>query len=161
MAAKKLSVLNETGKTVYAMVRRAADSYFLNDADGSFAAAPADPYLSLSENATLKALYEVSESRTVWDDGEYLAVYYAQLGGSPAPVTDEPLGSGVLFIVADAELTSDSVSDALQTVEVLVSRVSAAVKAFSKELVSALDPDLQKIRIAVLDLQQSLLRGRK
>ena len=86
---KKISIANgETGLTTYAIVRREADSYRLNDADGSFAAAPADPYLSLTEDSVIKGLYEVSESRAVWDNGAYLICVYEQSGGSPAPASD-------------------------------------------------------------------------
>jgi hypothetical protein len=52
---KKISMgWSETGKTVYAIIRREADSFRLNDADGAFATAPADPYLSLAEDAVIK-----------------------------------------------------------------------------------------------------------
>ena len=77
-----------TASTVYAIVRRESDLYRLNDGDGAFAAAPADPYLSLSEDSVIKGLYEVSESRTAWVAGRYQAFIYKQSGGSPAPASD-------------------------------------------------------------------------
>lgn len=107
-AAKKLSVFRATGATVYAIVRREADSFRLNDADGSFAVAPADPYLVLVEDAVVKGLYEVSESRTVWSNGAYMAFFYAQAGGSPSPVADTLFDKQALYINNDgiANLTS-------------------------------------------------------
>ena len=78
-----------TAATVYAIVRREADLYRLDDADGlTFASAPADPYLSLAEDAVIKGLYEVSENRAAWDPGAYKAFIYTQAGASPAPASD-------------------------------------------------------------------------
>ena len=93
--AAKIIILDwsETGKTVYCIVRREVDSFRLNDADGSFASAPADPYLSLAEDGVIKGRYEVSESRTVWDDGDYTATIYKQASGSPVPANDQVIGS--------------------------------------------------------------------
>ena len=108
MAAKVLTLdWSETGLTVYCIVRREADSFRLDDADGSFTAAPADPYLSLAEDAVIKGRYEVSESRTVWDDGEYTVTIYRQVGGSPVPASDITIGTGRLFVLSDAEIVLD------------------------------------------------------
>lgn len=106
---KKISLFHSaTGKTVYAIIRRAADGYRLNDADGSFAAAPADPYLSLAEDTVIKGLYEVSESRAVWTNGKYEIFVYEQAGGSPAPTSDKMIGSGEIYISNDEEVTGFS-----------------------------------------------------
>jgi hypothetical protein len=76
---KKLGTINiATGASVYCIVRREADGFMLDDADGTFSAAPADPYLALTEDAVIKGLYEVSESRTVWNQGRYKAFFYNQ-----------------------------------------------------------------------------------
>ena len=96
-----------TGLTVYAIIRREVDSYRLNDADGAFASAPADPYLSITEDSVIKGRYQVSESRTAWNNGEYLVAFYQQAGGSPSPVADTIIGSGVMWIIADAEVPFD------------------------------------------------------
>lgn len=48
MAAKHIPIDFVTGKTLYCIIRREADSYLLNDAAGSFASSPADMYLSLA-----------------------------------------------------------------------------------------------------------------
>lgn len=101
---KKLTIdWQETAKTVYAIVRREADGYRLNDADGAFASAPADPYVSLTEDSVIKGRYEKSESRTVWTDGRYSVAVYKQAGGSPSPVADTIIGSGEMSIVSDTE----------------------------------------------------------
>ena len=105
MASKKITIdHSETGITTYAIIRREADDFLLNDVDGSFASAPVDPYLSLAEDTTIKGRYEVSEGRTVWDDGEYLIAVYKQSGGSPAPGSDTIIGSGLMYVLEDAEV---------------------------------------------------------
>lgn len=101
-AAKKLSGFRGTGVTIYAIVRREADSYRLNDADGTFAAAPADPYLSLAEDSVIKGFYEVSESRKVWNNGAYTLFLYQQAGGAPAPASDTLFDRQSLYINNDA-----------------------------------------------------------
>lgn len=87
---KKLSTVKSVpGNTVYCIVRREADGFRLDDADGlTFAAAPADPYVSLTEDSVIKGLYELSESRVAWNDGRYRAFFYILSGASPAPVDD-------------------------------------------------------------------------
>jgi len=95
-----------TGATVYAIIRREADGYYLNDADGAFANAPADPYLSLTEDATIAGYYEVSESRTAWEMGRYKVFIYNQVGGTPAPATDAPIADFMDFdIIGDRLIT--------------------------------------------------------
>jgi hypothetical protein len=76
---KKLSTTKiVTGSTVYCIIRREVDGYMLDDANGAFAAAPVDPYVSLTEDGTIKGLYEKSESRTAWEPGRYRVFFYNQ-----------------------------------------------------------------------------------
>jgi hypothetical protein len=110
-AVKKITAdWSETGKTVYCIIRKEANAYRLADADGEFAEAPADPYISLTEDAVIKGRYELSESRVVWADGLYTVAIYKQAGGSPAPESDTIIGSGEMQILSDAEViqTGDS-----------------------------------------------------
>lgn len=102
-----------TGSTVYCIIRRDADSYQLNDATGAFANAPADPYVSLTEHAVMLGFYELSESRTSWDDGAYTIAVYAQSGGSPSPAADTLIGLSTMYVDADAEITSSSLLSAI------------------------------------------------
>ena len=95
---------SETGKTVYCVIRREADGHLLNDADGAFANAPADPYVAMAEDGTLKGLYEKTEARTAWNNGKYTVIVYKQAGGSPAPASDTVIGSGQMDIVDDSEV---------------------------------------------------------
>ena len=113
MANAKLisTAWGETGITAYCIVRRGSDNYRLDDVDGSFAASPADPYLSLSEDSVIKGLYEVSENRTAWTDGRYLVAIYKQIGGSPAPASDAIIGGGEININGDLEVISVTLSN--------------------------------------------------
>lgn len=86
-----------TGLIVYCIIRREIDGFRMDDADGSFAASPADPYVSLTEDAVIKGRYELDEARTVWDDGLYTIAIYSQAGGSPAPVSDTIIGTGPAY----------------------------------------------------------------
>jgi hypothetical protein len=105
MATKKITHLwNATGLTVYCVIRREADGFLLNDADGAFSAAPADPYIAMTEHATLNGVYEASEARAAWSNGLYTVIIYRQTGGAPAPVSDIAIGCGQIQIAADAEV---------------------------------------------------------
>lgn len=109
MANAKKGVANTTtGATVYVIINRESDDYLLNDADGAFASAPADPYVSMTEHATLKGRYAKSESRTVWTDGQYGWTAYKQAGGSPSPVADTVIGAEIMTVVNDLEVTLDA-----------------------------------------------------
>lgn len=104
---KKLSTAKiVTGSTVYCIIRREVDGYYLNDADGAFANAPADPYDELTEDGTIKGLYEISESRTAWEPGWYKVFFYKQAGGSPAPASDTLDESQDLIVVGDRVATN-------------------------------------------------------
>lgn len=105
MANVKKIILDfsETGVTLYAIIRMEVDSYRMNDVDGSFALNPADPYILLTEDSVIKGRYELSESRAVWDDGEYTAAVYMQTGGSPVPADDMIIASWDVWIYSDIQ----------------------------------------------------------
>lgn len=118
--SKSFFITTATGTTVYAIVKRLADGYLLNDATGAFAAAPADPYLAMTEDATLKGLYALSEARVAWSNGLHRIAFYKQVGGSPAPSTDAPpIGA------MDVAVLGDQVFDAYQ-----VAAAAAGSRAF-------------------------------
>ena len=148
--AKKIRSLQITGSTIYAMIRREVDEYLLNDADGGFASGPSDPYITLTENATLKGLYEVSENRTVWSDGSYLVVVYARAGDSPSPVADTVVEAKLLSVRSDVILE-------LSDVGTLLDRLTSARAGYLDELatlpadVDTLLARLTAIRAANLD----------
>lgn len=115
MATKKFIGYTTTAKTVYGIIERQADSYRMNDADGTFAAAPADPYVSFTEHSVIKGEYVLSESRTVWNDGMYKCTVYEQAGGSPAPASDLVVAYQYMYIVSDTEIVNEPKVDAILT----------------------------------------------
>jgi hypothetical protein len=78
---------------------------------GAFADSPVTPYLGLNENTVLKGRYEVSESRSVWDDGFYNVLIYKQNGSSPAPGADTVIGSARFYVQNDLETTERNIAD--------------------------------------------------
>jgi hypothetical protein len=90
------------GLTVYAVVIQSDTGRYLDDADGGFAVAPADKYQEVAEDAALGGRYHYEESRTVWADGPYEIVCYAQAGGAPAPLTDKPIASTSFVLIGDS-----------------------------------------------------------
>lgn len=158
---KTIHAFSDTGLTMYGIIIRESDGYRLNDANGSFGAAPADYFLSLSEDSTVKGYYTVQESRTAWNDGTYIVLLYSQTGGSPSTSSDVILNSGTLEIKDDAELNYQSLSTQNQGNQVLTSTLKSRIAALGDDLESVLSNELGKIRPAISSLQQSLLRGRK
>jgi hypothetical protein len=108
MASTKVFSFDWTtsGLTVYMIVQRVADSYYLNDADGTFAAAPADPYIEATADSVIPSRYIATEARAAWNDGYYNVAAYSQAGGSPAPATDTLIGSGQIQIAGDVVASS-------------------------------------------------------
>lgn len=99
---------NETGKTVYTVVRRESDGYILDGFSGEFMAGPVYPYTFMQEHPVIKGRYEVAETRSVWNDGRYTVAIYKQLGASPTPTTDEKIGTGEIFVKDDMEACLDA-----------------------------------------------------
>jgi hypothetical protein len=89
------------GLTVYGIVVRELDTYLLDDANGSFAPAPPDPYLAFTEHPIIAGRYILNESRTIWDNGTYSIAIYSQLGGSPVPSSDTIIGTGQAVLYND------------------------------------------------------------
>ena len=108
---KRLNVKAPTGSTVYAIIKRVSDAYYLNDTDGFFAISPVDPYLSLAEDGTMKGYFSKTENRTTWTDGDYLIAIYQQSGGSPAPVSDTLLSVEQIQIRNDLITTLGVIHD--------------------------------------------------
>ncbi len=105
MANKKFNLslpTNRTGLTVYAVIIRQSDGYYLNSS-GSFVLALPSTFPLFTENSSVAGLYELSEA-SVFADGLYIVRCYARAGASPALSTDELLGIGDISTYADAEI---------------------------------------------------------
>jgi hypothetical protein len=125
MAAKKIQRTHTTAKTVYVIVLRDSDGYLRDDADGSFAAAPADKYLSLAEHAVIKGLYEASVNDIPWSDGLYTIVAYEQAGAAPAPATDLVIDDEPQRLAVYADSAAAEPGTLLATVQGLVKDTDA------------------------------------
>lgn len=151
------------GNAHYVIVKRQADGYLLDDATGSFTAAPADPYALLAEHATIRWLWERSEARQAWNDGEYLAVPYRQTGGSPAPASDVVLPPILLTLFGDFVVTTEYLNARLLSLNTQVAALASntSMQALSKVAKTVLT-DLQDIAEKVQDLKKgdSSWRGR-
>jgi hypothetical protein len=89
--------------TNYMKIRRALDGFYLDDVDGDFRATPATPNISLAVVASLPSVYYRSESRKVWNDGEYNIFGY--------DVANTLICGATLFIMDDKELTEKTIMD--------------------------------------------------
>lgn len=160
-AVKKLGVAGiATASTVYAVVRREVDGYYLNDASGAFAAAPVDKFLALTENAVLYELYETTESRTVWDNGVYSAIFYKQTGGSPDPTVDTLSAASQMSIWSDAEVSLTTVNGGVTFVTASIVGTRKLFTAISSQM----DDVIKQIRILlaqILDLEKKVRREPK
>lgn len=105
MAATKILGLIHgiAGKTIYCTVKYQADDTVLDNDDGTFKAFGSVTTLEnpLTADANQTRLYEFSENRAVWSDGEYIVLFYLQAGGSPAIATDKIISAAVINIDTD------------------------------------------------------------
>lgn len=85
----------------------ANDGYLLDNSDGNFAAAPADSYITMTEDGSTTK-FELDESRQIWADGKVLAMSYRKIGGSRDHEVDESLASRIMNVELDAEVSVDS-----------------------------------------------------
>lgn len=139
MAAKKLQVTGvATGSTVYAIIRRDSDGFLMDDADGSFAAGPADPYLAVPEHGVILGSFFASEARLAWPDGFYTAFFYLQAGGGPSPVADTLFATQVLPVRGDAEVTLGTLYDEDQGLAADIAAVAASLATVAGEVTTTL-----------------------
>lgn len=84
-------------KTIYCIVTREEDQFIRDETDNNFQASPADPYTLLTESTVKASIYErvLVES---WQNGVYHVHVYEQLGVSPSPTGDSPIGTGNIDI---------------------------------------------------------------
>lgn len=133
---KKISAVWATLETLYAIVIQDATGHRFNDADGTFSAAPADPYLALAEDGVAKGYYTAAESRQAWPDGKYAFVVYERLDISPDPALDMVIGVGELYIRGDVEVSLDdfvSVGRKMQTNKAVISGDGTTVTVYDDD----------------------------
>jgi hypothetical protein len=103
-----VQLLREYGVEVYCVIRRDSDGYWLDDSNGVFALNPVDKHVTLTENPVTKGLYELNETRTIWNDGLYIIAIYQQLGATPDSTTDKMVGGGEMWISNDREVSAEA-----------------------------------------------------
>ena len=102
--------------TVYGVILQRSTNFYLDYTNGEFTVAPFNFFFPATEHSTLKGLYQIIESRTAWDSGEYLCVWYNQTGlGGPNPSADLMLGTTPLNITGDSLQVSAAVGVAQST----------------------------------------------
>lgn len=122
MSVKYIKLLiDDTGLIVYSRIQRESDGLWYKNSDGTFAAYAQANVVALAEHADVKRTYSWNGGGSaVWPDGRYYVYSYKQIGGSPNDDNDEPLGSGVLVISDDEEVTNDVLDDELTLVKGLL-----------------------------------------
>lgn len=138
MAKPKQIVLNysASGLTVYCIVQRNIDGFLLSNLSGSFEMAPADYNLAMTENGVISGRYELTESRSIWQNGLYSVAIYKQ-GDTPVMI-----GDGEMVIEDDAEVTGSLSSLpwlGTTTVEDMLHRVLPSLQTASIDIYTAIN----------------------
>ena len=101
---KKIIATTHPSDTLYFMVRRASDGYYMEGLGGyagSFVQTPTSPYTPILEDSVMKGTYIASENRSVWQTDFYEVVVYKQLGSLPVPSTDVLVASRGIVVAND------------------------------------------------------------
>jgi hypothetical protein len=157
MASKNLKAVTATGSIVYCIVKREVDAFLLNDADGSFSAAPVDPYLALAEHAVILGLFEVFENRLMWDNGFYEVVFYNQTGGFPTPVADIVISNSLIYIKTDSEQT---IADTLSQMDSIFAFIVSYRRILNSitDRFAVVEKQMTSMASDILDLQKAVSR---
>lgn len=162
MADKLLGVTAESGDTVYCTVRRLSDNYLLNDADGSFAAAPSDYAVLLAEDLTEKGLFTRSEARQIWPNGSYRITFYRQAYVWPSPPADAPpLAAYEMQVRNDAEVTDGALSDSVAAVATLSTTINSTLNTVNTNVGTILTLLGGSTPEQVIDISEILKRVRE
>jgi len=95
----------ETGKTLYALIKRLKDGAWL-DVDLKFRETPTNPFQAFTEKTlagVATKIYEWSDATEVWNNGGYTIYLYEQAGGAPA-IADDLISSSTTYIFNDEQL---------------------------------------------------------
>ena len=106
---KKITAVYSTGATVYCIVERDVDGYFLTALKTSFADSIAYP--AMTEDANIKGLYVLNTNDAAWDNGVYTIAAYVLTGSVAAPASDIMVGCGTMQIEDDLEVQKFAVTN--------------------------------------------------
>jgi len=133
---KKITAAYTTGASVYCMVSRDADGYFLAGNKASFTASIAYP--GLTEDANIKGLYVLNTNDAAWDDGTYTVAAYVLTGATAAPASDIMIAHGSMRIADDVEVQKLKV-DLVRLEGAVVTDESNTASTFKTNLASTTD----------------------
>lgn len=121
---KKITAVYSTGATVYCIVERDVDGYFLTALKTSFADSIAYP--AMTEDANIKGLYVLNTNDAAWDDGTYTVAAYVLTGATAAPASDIMVGCGSMQIEDDLEVQRFAVTNVTNGVTLADDAITAS-----------------------------------
>jgi len=157
---KQFTTTTATGQTVYCIVRRDSDGALLRASDGAFenSLTATQAAQILTENTTLKGLYEGTENRTAWNDGSYTFICYAEfLIGTVAPVNDLVTGVTRVNFRNDIELNLTEIYTLTASVATIVS--GSGLAGIIKGSITDLSKQITALYSLVRDLQQRIAKS--
>lgn len=110
---KTIYVSASTGQTVYAIVKRRIDDYFLATDKASFISnvednlpgSPTNIAPAMAEDPIRKGIYVLNTNAIEWDNGLYDIAAYIQSGATANPEDDTCLGGNIMRIYDDSEVS--------------------------------------------------------
>lgn len=157
---KTLTASAATGQTVYCLVKRDSDGYLLRASNGAFETGLTATQAAqlLTEHGTAKGLFEATENRTIWLDGSYTFVCYAEtVAGTVSPVTDLILGVSRVSFRNDLELNLSEIYTLTGSVATIVS--GSGLAGIIKGSIKDLSKQITTLYSLVRDLQQRMAKS--
>lgn len=131
MAKTKKFYINcaKSGRTLYTIIRRKADGYYLDSSDGNFVSL-ARIGGSLTEDTISKSQYIFSENRTIWTDGIYIAPIFHQRGSIPNPTIDTIIAWYEFYIYNDEEYQKPANNSTIKEIDCFISKKNINLYAY-------------------------------
>jgi len=149
-----------TGQTVYCLVKRDSDGYLLRASNGAFETGLTATQAGqiLTENGTIKGLYEGTENRNTWNDGSYTFVCYAEsVAGTINPSGDLILGINRVSFKSDTEINFSELYSLTTSLGALIS--SGGIAGILKSSLEDLGNKITSLYSMIRDLQQKMAKS--
>lgn len=137
---KKIISAYTTGMTLYCIITRDVDGYFLTALKTSFTDTVA--YISLTEHATIKGLYVLNTNDVAWDDGTYTVMVYMLTGATSDPASDIMVAYGSMQIEDDLEVQKYAVTSVNNVVPAYIQRTLYTVQSDASNTSQTFKTDL-------------------
>lgn len=157
---KTLTTSAATGQTVYCLVKRDSDGYLLRASNGAFETGLTATQAGqlLTENSTVKGLYEGTENRNTWNDGTYTFVCYAEsVSGTINPATDLILGINRVSFKSDTEINFGELFSLTTSLGALIS--SGGIAGILKTSMEDIGKKITTLYSMIRDLQQKISKS--